>query len=57
LSSFSRCHSQGNTLEEALNNIKEVIELCIEELVEEGEKLPDPENLLVKNNVAVEYDA
>ena len=28
---FSGCYSQGKTLDEALRNIKEVIELCLEE--------------------------
>jgi len=28
---FEGCYTQGRTIEEALKNIKEVIELCIEE--------------------------
>ena len=28
---FKACHSQGDTIEEAMENIKEVIEMCIEE--------------------------
>jgi len=28
---FEGCYTQGRTIEEALENIKEVIELCIEE--------------------------
>jgi len=28
---FKGCFSQGKTLDEALNNIREVIELCLEE--------------------------
>ncbi len=28
---FSGCYSQGKTMDEALKNIKEVIELCLEE--------------------------
>lgn len=29
------CHSQGDTFEEALANIQDVIEMCLEELIEE----------------------
>ncbi len=32
---FKGCHSYGSTIEEALENIKEVIDMCIEE--EKGE--------------------
>ena len=28
---FSGCYTQGRTIDEALKNIKEVIELCLEE--------------------------
>lgn len=28
---FKGCHSYGNTIDEALQNIREVIDLCIEE--------------------------
>jgi len=28
---FSGCYSQGETIDEALKNIREVIELCLEE--------------------------
>jgi len=30
------CHTQGKTFDEALANIKEVIEMCIEEMREDG---------------------
>jgi predicted RNase H-like HicB family nuclease len=33
------CHSQGNTAEEALENIKEAITGCLESLAEERTKL------------------
>ena len=36
---FKGCHSYGKTLEEALENIKDVIAMCIEEAIEEGEKV------------------
>jgi predicted RNase H-like HicB family nuclease len=32
---FKGCHSYGKTIDEALGNLKEVIEMCVEE---EGEK-------------------
>ena len=35
---FKGCHSYGATVEEALDNIKEVIDMCIEE---EKEKTPE----------------
>ena len=28
---FKGCHSFGKTIDEALNNLKEVVEMCIEE--------------------------
>ena len=28
---FKGCHTYGNTIDEALRNIKEVIEICLEE--------------------------
>ncbi len=34
------CHSQGKTREEALANIREAIELCLESQDDEGWKLP-----------------
>lgn len=30
---FKGCHSYGNTIDEAIENIKEVIEMCMEEEV------------------------
>ena len=35
------CYSQGDTLEEAMKNIKEAISLCIEDMKKHKEKLPD----------------
>jgi len=34
--SLQGCYTQGDTFEEAIENIKDVIRLCIEELEEEG---------------------
>jgi predicted RNase H-like HicB family nuclease len=35
------CHSQGETKEEALTNIKEAILLCVEVISEEGHPIPE----------------
>ena len=45
--SFQGCYSQGETIEEALDNIKEAIELCIEDLESEGESIPDSSHSFV----------
>ncbi len=45
--SLQGCHSQGETTKEALANIREAIELCLEDLREHGEKAPDPSGTLV----------
>jgi predicted RNase H-like HicB family nuclease len=36
---FKGCHSYGNTIEEALHNIKEVIDICIEEEQEKNTEI------------------
>ena len=40
-------YSQGDTIEESLANIREAIELCLEDLVEHGEPVPDTANTLM----------
>ena len=41
------CHSQGDTLEETIENIKEAIELYIESLKADNQPIPK-EDLIVK---------
>jgi antitoxin HicB len=41
------CYSQGKTVEEALKNIQEAIELCLEDMIAEGEEIPDPSKSLI----------
>jgi predicted RNase H-like HicB family nuclease len=41
------CYSQGDTLDEALANIREAIELCIEDMLAHQEPLPDPSKTVV----------
>jgi predicted RNase H-like HicB family nuclease len=38
---LTSCFTQGKTKEEALVNIKEVIQLCLEQMAEEGSPIPD----------------
>ena len=39
--SLRGCHSQGETIDEAVANIREAIELFIEDMLENGESVPD----------------
>ena len=45
--SLQGCYSQGETVDEALSNIREAIQLCLDELRDRGEPLPDPSNVLI----------
>jgi len=37
------CYTQGDTYEEALEGIRDAIQLCIEDMKERGEKIPEIE--------------
>jgi predicted RNase H-like HicB family nuclease len=41
------CYSQGKTVSEALANIREAIELVLEDMESRGEQIPDPSEVLV----------
>jgi antitoxin HicB len=41
------CYSQGKTVTEALANIREAIELVLEDMESRGEPVPDPRDVLV----------
>jgi antitoxin HicB len=45
--SIPGCYSQGKTVSEALANIREAIELCLEDMESRGEEIPDPSEVLV----------
>ena len=49
--SLPGCHSQGDTFEEALDNVKDVIAMCLEELKEENKTLDlrYPEVIAIKH--------
>ncbi|RZB32849.1 MAG: hypothetical protein AEth_00195 [Candidatus Argoarchaeum ethanivorans] len=49
---FRGCHSYGETIDEALENIKEVIEMCLDEMkVEELNKFVGFRELEIAQNV------
>jgi predicted RNase H-like HicB family nuclease len=41
------CHTQGETIDEGIRNIREAIQLCIDSLVEDGLPVPE-EDILIK---------
>ena len=49
--SLQGCYSQGDSFEEALENVKDVIEMCLEELKEEKKSLDlrYPEVIAIKH--------
>lgn len=42
------CYSQGETVDEALDNVKEAIALYLETLREEGQDIPKDEDVVFK---------
>jgi predicted RNase H-like HicB family nuclease len=47
------CYSQGKTVSEALANIREAIELVLEDMESHGEPIPDPSEVLVGSRYAI----
>jgi len=48
------CYSQGDTYEETLENIRDAIRLHVEDRLESGEEVPQPESVsLTSTDVAV----
>jgi predicted RNase H-like HicB family nuclease len=45
--SLPGCYTQGETLDQALENIKETITLCLEDMKAHGETIPDPSKVLI----------
>jgi predicted RNase H-like HicB family nuclease len=45
---FPGCYSQGETVDEALANAREAILLTIEDLMANGEPIPDPSAELIR---------
>jgi antitoxin HicB len=49
------CYSQGESVAEAMSNIKEAIELTLEDMLARGEDVPDSSGILV-GSVVVKYE-
>lgn len=47
------CYSQGETMDEALEHVKEAIELYLETVKEQGGSIPKDEDVVFKVAVAV----
>lgn len=47
------CHSQGDTLDEVMGNIREAIEVYLESLTEHGEPLPREDILIAPVEVSI----
>jgi len=45
--SLPGCYSQGESIEEAMANIKEAIELCLEDMLAHNEVIPDTSSTLL----------
>jgi predicted RNase H-like HicB family nuclease len=54
--SLPGCHSQGETLDEALSNVREAIELCLEVIEEDGIPVPTSQEPMI-TSVEVERRA
>jgi antitoxin HicB len=53
--SLPGCYSQGKTVSEALANIREAIDLCLEDMESRGEEIPDPNNVLIGSVVVTRW--
>ena len=49
------CHTQGKTRPEALANIREAIELCLEVLLANGEPVPEEDTETVLVSISIGY--
>ena len=50
---LNACYTQGQTCEEAVENIKEVIELCLADLKEKRKKIPHQPEIIAVERVEV----
>jgi predicted RNase H-like HicB family nuclease len=52
--SLRGCYSEGETVEKALANIKEAVELVLEDMKAHGEPISDPSQVLVGSVVVTQ---
>ena len=50
---FSGCHAEGETYEEALSEIKEVLKAFVEDYIAEGDQLPEDDITVTSVQVAI----
>jgi predicted RNase H-like HicB family nuclease len=48
------CFSQGDSIPDAVRNIREAIELCLEDMIQRGEALPQADQQTFLTEVAVD---
>lgn len=48
------CYTQGRTYEEVMENIKDVLALCLQDLKEHGKKIPKQAEIIGVQRVEVE---
>ena len=48
------CFSQGDSIPDAVRNIREAILLCLEEMIQRGEALPEADQQTFLTEIAVE---
>ena len=47
------CYAQGRTFEEAVENVREVLQMCLQEMIERGEEIPRPGEIVGLKRVEV----
>jgi predicted RNase H-like HicB family nuclease len=53
ISAIRACYAQGRTFEEAIENIRDVLQMCLQEMIERGEEIPRPGEIVGLKRVEV----
>ena len=46
VSAIRACYAQGRTFEEAIENVRDVLEMCLQEMKKRGEEIPPPSEIV-----------